>query len=266
MSDKKMIFGLIGLFAAVIVIMLLLIPVEKKHEYYQKWGDLAVKAETDERAKFVIDNAELYPEYWFEMLYSESESKFDFAYNYPFYKDSYKTMTFTDEELNCNEIPEIYMNDTRWAYEMNGAVKTEGCVAVSITMANLYLNHNGDVDPVKIISYANEMGYFGLGGIDQENVSNIIEHLGMLSEEHILDKNNGEKITESELRATVDTEGAVIIVAVNGETFGNHALVIRGYDENGFYINDPASPEKTAMKWEFKVFENELVRYWIVTN
>lgn len=266
MSDKKMVFGLTGLFAAVIIIMLLLIPVEKKHEYYQKWGELAVKAETDERARFAIDNEELYTDYWLNMLYTENEAVFDFAYKYPFNKDNYKHMTFTDEELNSNEVPAVYMNDPRWSYEMNGSVKSQGCVAVSITMANLYLNHNSDVDPVKALVYADEMGYYGLGGIGQENVSDIITHFGMTADEHVFDKDNGEKVTESELKSAVDTEGTVVIAAVQGTTFGDHALVIRGYDENGFFINDPADPEKTAKQWDFEVFENELVRYWVVTN
>ncbi len=260
MSDKKMIFALTGLFAAVIIVMLLLIPVEKKHEYYQKWGKLAVLAETDERAKFAIDNADLYPEYWFKMLYNESN--FEIAYNYPFMKDNYKTMSFTDEELSGAA---IYMNDQRWIYE-DFSIKTQGCAAVVITMANLYLNHNDEVDPVKVSNYAYEMGYSGLGGINQVNVTDIIEHFGMTAEEHIFDKDNGEKITENELKTAVDTENAVVMVAVNGDTFGRHALLIRGYDENKFYINDPASAEKTSMQWNFEVLKNEITRYWIIKN
>lgn len=263
MSDKKMVFGLTGLFVAVIIVMLLLIPVEKKHEYYKKWGKLAILAETDERAKFAIDNAELYPENWFRMLYNEDD--FELAYNYPFMKDNYKTMTFTDEELNCREIPAIYMNDVRWVYE-NLSIKSQGCAVVAVTMANLYLNHNSEVDPIKIINYAKEMGYYDFGGMDQENVTDIIEHFGMTAEKHFFDKNNGEKITENELKAAVDTKNAVIMVAVHGDTFGNHSLIIRGYDENGFYINDPASQENTAEQWDFSVFENELSHYWIITN
>ena len=266
MSDKKMVFGLIGLFAAVIIIMLLLIPVEKKNEYYKKWGDLAVRAETDERAKFVIDNAELYSDYWLNMMYTDSESRFDFAYNYAFNKDNYKSMSFTDEELNCDEVPAIYMDDLRWSYELDGIVRTKGCAAASITMANLYLNHNSDVDPVKVINYADEIGHYGLGGIDQEGVSDILDNFGLTSDEYVFDKDNGEKVTESELRSAVDTEEAVVIAAVQGETFGNHSLIIRGYDENGFYINDPAGPERTAVQWDFEVFENELVRYWVVSK
>lgn len=263
MSDKKMVIGLSGLFAAVIIIMLLLIPVEKKREYYQKWGELAVRAETDERAQFAIDNSELYPEYWFKMLYNDDT--FELAYNYPFKKDNYKNMTFTDEELNSSGVPAIYMNDERWIYEAYD-IKVQGCAAVTVTMANLALKHNSDVDPVKVTDYAGEMGWYGFGGVDQDSISNILEHFGLNSDEHIFDKEKVEKITKSELEAAVDTESAVVMAAVNGDTFGKHALIIRGYDENGFYINDPADPEKTAAQWDFEVFENELVRYWVITG
>ena len=262
MSDKKMVIGLIGLFAAVIIVMLLLIPVEKKHEYYQKWGKLAVLAETDERAKFAIDNADLYPKYWFDMLYFDKG--FELAYNYPFMKDNYKNMAFTDEELNSAEIPAVYMEDPRWVYE-DPSIESQGCVAVALTMANLYLNHNSDADPIKIINYADEIGQFSLGGIEQEGISDIIEHFGMTSEEHIFDVENGERISESELKSAVDTEEAVLMVGLRGETFGSHVLIVKGYDDNGFYINDPADPENTAVQWDFEVFENELVRYWVIT-
>lgn len=263
MSDKKMVIGLAGLFAAVIIVMLLLIPVEKKHEYYKKWGKLAVLAETDERAKFAIDNSDLYTEYWFRQLYDDET--FETAYNYPFLKDNYKTMSFTDEELNGKDIPAIYMDDTRWIYE-NPDVKHHGCAAAAITMANLYLNHNNNVDPVKVMSYAHEMNYSGLGGIEQDNITKIIEHFGLNAEEYAFDRDNGEKIAENELKAAVDTAGAVVMVVVHGETFGNHSLIIRGYDENGFYINDPADAEKTAKQWDFSVFEKELSHYWIITK
>ncbi|MDE6133475.1 MAG: C39 family peptidase [Oscillospiraceae bacterium] len=263
MSDKKMVIGLTGLFAAVIIIMLLLIPVEKKHEYYEKWGKLAVLAETDERAQFAIENAELYPENWFKMLYSDDD--FELAYNYPFLKDSYDSMKFTDEELNSEEIPAIYMDDIRWFYE-NPDIRHHGCAATAITMANLYLNHNYEVDPVKVMNYSYRMNYSGLGGIEQDSITSIIEHFGMTAQEYIFDETKGEKITESEMKAAVDIEGAVLMVVVHGDTFGNHSLIIRGYDENGFYINDPASPEKTAKQWDFSVFENELSRYWIISK
>lgn len=256
---KKTVISLAVLYAAVIIILLVLIPVEQKNEYYKKWRSLAVRAETDERARFAIDNAELYPDYWFNMLYNDDT--FELAYNYPFKKDSYQNMSFTDEELDGGA---IYMNDERWIYE-NYAIKSYGCAAVAVTMANLAVNHNSEVDPVKVINYADEMGWYNLGGISQEAVKDILNYFGLSAEEHFFDKNNGEKVTEAELKAAVDTDGTAVIAAVRGDTFGKHALIIRGYDENGFYINDPASSEKTAKAWDFSVFENELVYYWVIS-
>ena len=55
------------------------------------------------------------------------------------------------------------------------------------------------------------------------------------------------------------------MAAMHGDTFGGHALIVRGYDENGFYINDPADEENTAQAWDFDVFANELGRYWEIS-
>lgn len=256
---KKDIISLSVLYAVVIIIMLALIPVDRKNEYYQKWGQLAVRAETDERARFAIENNELYPEEWFKMLYSDEE--FEFAYNYPFMQDSYENMSFTEEELNSSA-PALYMDDPRWAYE-NLRIRDFGCAALSVTMANLAVRHNSEADPVKVMDYSMEMGYYGLGGIDSSAVYDILTYFGLSAEEHFFDRDN--RITEAELRSAVDTENSVVMAAVNGGTFGNHALIIRGYDENGFYVNDPADRENTEAVWDFSVFENELTYYWLIS-
>lgn len=258
---KKTIISLSVLYAAVIIIMLVLIPVEQKNEYYKNWGSLAVRAETDERARFAIENYELYPEQWFKMLYNDED--FELAYNYPFMQDSYENMSFTEDELN-SPVPALYMDDPRWVYE-DLSIKSFGCAALTITMANLAVRHNSEADPVKVLNYAAEMGYYGFGGIDMNFVYDILTHFGLSAEEHFFDRDKGERITETELKSAVDTENSIVMAAVNGETFGNHAVIIRGYDENGFYINDPADPENTEAVWDFSVFENELSYYWLIS-
>lgn len=259
---KKTIISLSVLYAAVIIIMLALIPVEQKNEYYKKWGSLAVRAETDERARFVIENRELYPDQWFNMILYSNED-FEFAYNYPFMQDSYENMSFTEDELN-SPAPALYMDDPRWVYE-ELSIKNYGCAALTITMANLAVRHDSGVDPVKVVNYAVEMGYYGFGGVDMVSVYDILTHFGLSAEEHFFDRNNGERITESELKSAVDTENSIVMAAVSGVTFGDHALIIRGYDENGFYINDPADPDNTEAVWDFSVFENELTYYWLIS-
>lgn len=257
---KKTVISLAVLYAAVIVIMLALIPVERKNQFYTEFGALAVRAETDERAAFAIENRELYPDYWFDMLYNDAT--FEMAYNYPFKKNNYQNLVYTDEELGG--VPALYMDDERWIYEDYG-IKSQGCAAVAMTMAYIGVRHDSAVDPIKVTNYADEIGSYGLGGIDEKNVSDILEYFGMSVEEHFFDTDNGERVTEAELKAALDRENSVVMAAVHGETFGNHALIIRGYDEKGFYINDPANRGNTAAVWDFSLFENELNYYWVIS-
>lgn len=259
--SKKTVIPICSVIAAVVIAMLLLIPIDKKNQLYEKWGSIAELAETDKRAQFIIDNEELYPENILAVLRSNSD-KIDYVYNYPMLKDSYKTMSFTDSELNGDTVPAVYMSDPRWAYEDDGCVYQSGCAAVSLTMANLYLNHNSDVDPVLIMRYADQMGYYGLGGINETDICSIMDKFGMKYEERIIE--DGGALTEAELKEAVNRESSVVMAAVHGDTFGNHAMIIRGCDENGYYINDPADEEKTAQTWDFPVFADELVRYWII--
>lgn len=258
-SNKKTAIVVSAVFAVILAVMLLLIPLELKNQKYEKWGKLAELAETDERAQFIIDNEELYPEDVLRYVYDEDD--FDYIYNYPFLKDSYKTMSFTDEELNSTEVPALYMDDKRWAYEQGGVVRSYGCAAVSITMANLYVNHNSAVDPVKIMTYAEDMEYTGLGGIVETNINSILDHFGISYTETVLEK----PLTESELKALLDNKETAVMAAMHGDTFGGHALIIKGYDEKGFYINDPASEETTEQPLDFEILEKEMGRYWVIS-
>lgn len=263
-ADKKTVILISSVFAAITAVMLLLIPLEIKNQRYEKWGRLAELAETNEQARFIIDNEELYPDKILNVFYSNN-NELEYVYNYPFFKDNYKTMSFTEQELNSDTVPALYMNDYRWAYEDGGYVKGAGCAAVDITMANLYVNRNSDIDPVMVMRYADEMGYYGFGGINEENISDILDYFGIKFEEHIYNNGeNGSPIAEAELKAFIDKSDTAVIVAVHGLPFGNHALIIRGYDENGFYINDPASEERTDQSWSFDIFEDALVRCWLV--
>lgn len=260
-SDKKNAVLILSVFAVIIASMLLLIPFEKRNRLYEKWGALAELAESDERARFIIENEELYPEEILDTFYRQSDS-LDYVYNYPFYKDSYKTMSFTEEELNSDTVPALYMNDYRWAYEDGGYVSSYGCAAVSITMANLYVNRNSDVDPIKVMRYADERGYYGFGGIDEAGINDILDNFGIIYNEYICSE--GGALTESELKALLDKKNTAIMGAMQGSTFKGHAIIIRGYDENGFYINDPVSKDKTAQVWDFHIIMDDASRYWAI--
>lgn len=265
-NNKKSIIVFLIVFVLMVAVLLLLIPLQKKNELKEKWGSLAVLAETDERAKFIIENEELYPEEIIDMFYT-NEKNLDFVYNYPLHKDDYQSMSFTEEELNCEGVPALYMDDLRWGYEtIDGAyIKSTGCMAVSLTMANLYLNHNSNVDPIKVALVAEENDNVGIfGGINNDKLQTVIDQLGMASVVNDYTKDM-EKVSTADIETikSIIDSGHVCLAGMVGDTFGVHALIIREVTEDGkIRINDPASPERTEKIWDFEQLEPEIYYLW----
>lgn len=255
---KKTAAIVITFFAVILALMIVLVPIQRKNEFKAKWGKLAELAETDERARFIIENEELYPKEILDIYYNDRD-EFEYVYNYAFHKNDYSTMKFTEEELNCKTVPALYMSDYRWSYEDNRIVKNDGCAAVSITMANLFLNHDSSIDPVSVMRYAYKMGYDGFwGGIDAEKMPQLLTDLGFSYIQH----ENDDNFTETDLKELLNKDGTVLLAAMRGEIFGGHALIIHGFGQNGFLLNDPASPVKTGMEWDFETLNSELVYIW----
>lgn len=251
---------------AALAVLVVLAGVEKKRAHYEKWGELAVLAETDERALFITENEELYTESMIEFYYDFPE-ELDFVYNYAFHKDDYASMKFTDEELNSEGIPALYMFDKRWGYESMGGyyIRAMGCMSVSLTMANLYLNHNTDIDPVKVARIAEKNEAVGLlGGLSNEKMPAVLNELGFKYAQHdFTDDRTKNATVDIELIREITENGRVCIACMRGETFGTHAIIIREVTDDGkLYINDPNSAENTAKEWNFDEIEKELCYIW----
>lgn len=271
--DKKARNIIIGVAAAavMVVVMLILIPVEKHQQEIKEYGQLAVAAENDERARYIIDNIDLYSKELVN-IYNQSsaenkEEYLDFVYNYAFNKDDYSKMTFTEEELTSETIPALYMGDFRWAYEKigNNYIKKQGCVTVSLTMANLYLYNDGSLTPKIIADKAVELGALNLfGGVNSLDVKRLAESIGFGCEEYIYDPDVG-GVGQPDIKLIRDIidDGHVLVAGMVGDTFGGHAIIIRSCSEDGIlYINDPASCENTEKEWKFDDLCSEMYYLW----
>lgn len=260
-TGKKTIILTAAVFAAIIAVMAALIPVQKKNEYYSKWGRLAVLAETDSRAKYITEHEELYPEEILDVFYRRGEKYLQFVYDYPQHDGDYATMSFTEEELNCAEVPALYMEDPRWAYEDGCRVRFCGCAAVSLTMANLWLKHDSSADPVMIMRYADQMGYIGTwGGIKDVNTADVCEAMGLnVSVMNFTEDMKKISHADPETIKSMLDKGHVLMAGMSGETFGVHAVIIRGVEDGKVRINDPASRKNTETLWDFDRFESEMM-------
>lgn len=269
-SQKKNAIILISTFLVITIVMVLLIPVQKKNERYEQFGRLAELAETDERANYIIENIEQYPKYILDLFYSNYDN-LDFVYNYPFCRDNYANMTYTDEELSG--VPALYMADPRWGYERignyNSIIKTEGCAYTCLTMAYIGLTGKSDIDPVILgkIAYQYSMTGSISAGLKMDKIGEMCDMIGLSGTFYNYDTNkDGTAIESIEEISTHLENDSVIIAGMYGETFGSHAIVIREYDGNNVYINDPADPEKTAQVWNFDEIKSEIKGIWVITK
>lgn len=259
--NKKTTVTVLIVFAIILVAMLIMVPIQRRNEFRAKWGELAELAETDERARFITENEELYSERILQFFYS-NVNQLDFVYNYAFHKDDNLAMSFTDGELNSKTVPALYMDDFRWCYQLIGDtyIKQNGCATLSLTMAYIFLTGNDDVNPYTVAQKAEAIGAVGpLGGIDGEKIDELCLELGLSSKTYSFCSGQ-EKTSHADpalLKKIIDSEDVLMAIMI-GDTFGAHAIIITGYDGNDFIINDPASRENTARKWSFEELEADM--------
>ena len=157
---------------AAVALLILLIPIEKKQKLHEQYGELAENAETDERSAYILEHVDEYPRALLDYYYMNDEF-IDMVYNYLEHKDDYKTMSFTDEELNSGTIPNFYMDDYRWAYETIGGryIFSGGCAVVSISMTDVGLTGDGYYDPVRVSTVAAQLAASGfMGGLRNSEI------------------------------------------------------------------------------------------------
>ncbi len=265
--NKKTVIWVSAVFAVIIAAMLALVPVQRKAEFNQKWGELAELYETDERAQYIIDNEELYPDRILKYFYND-KNNLDFVYNYAFHKDDYALMEYFPEELNGEKIPALYMDDYRWCYQTFGdgwTIKSSGCAAVSLTMAYLYLTGKPDYDPYKVTLIAENSGQIGFmnGGIVSSAVPSVAEEMGLTAEEYRFfeDNKKTENVQKDAIEEMIDS-GNVVMAGIMGKTFGDHAVIIADYNDKGFIINDPASRENSDKIWAYDEIAGEIYYLW----
>lgn len=281
MSDKNKKASVIKITAVIIVIailvgiLILLIPVEKRNSEIKTYGKAIYELSlTDSRVRYIIDNPNEYPDYFISYIkrtvissdYDEEEKEdiINWVYNYPFHYNDNKTMSFTDDEINSDKVPALYMSDFRWSYETigNSYIKDDGCMTVAITMAYLYLTKKTDINPAIIASMAEQIEDMGiLSGIGADSSKKICEQIGLNVVEYKYDGDNDK--ADFQLIKDIIDSGHVVLVGASGEVFGDHAIIIRDYDDNGnVYINDPSEKRNTEKIWAFDDISSEIIYIW----
>lgn len=207
---------------------------------------------------YVYKNEEQYP---LELLLSGAGNPemTDYLYGY-LTSDGSVTGGFTDEE-QPEDYPLLLQFDTRWGYMpygSGGTVGSSGCGPTCLSMAVFYLTGNRECTPDAVAQYSLDEGYYVEGvGTAWTLLDNYPTEYGLTSTRI--------SWSEANLKAELD-KGNFIICSVRPGDFTStgHFILIYGYDENGFKINDPKCVYRSRLTWTYDQIQDDIKAAWSV--
>ena len=210
-------------------------------------------------SKYANDNnipLSSYPAEICELLDSRPEAE-DFVLSYPLEKDK-KQYVDMSEYASSNNVPLLMQFDKRWGYIKYGSnvAGLTGCGPVCLSMVAYYFLRTNEVSPDKVIEFAKQNGYCTKGsGSSWTLISKGGEKLGLNVKELPLDENV--------MVSALESGKKIILVMGPGDfTSSGHYVVLTGYSDGAFSVNDPYSTENSNKKWTYEQIESQIKNIW----
>ncbi|MCR5149388.1 MAG: C39 family peptidase [Eubacterium sp.] len=207
----------------------------------------------------IRENPSRYPEDLLLLIHKNHET-LDFVYDYPLKKNAPVDNDITAELKVAEEgkIPLFLQWDERWGYMKygDGFMSNNGCGPTSLAMVVVYMTGNKDATPAKIAKYADDNGYYydGVG-----TAWSLLNHACM--EYGVYAKEIG--FSEEAMIEAVTTGHPLVAIVGRGDfTDGGHFIVITGYEDGEFTVNDPNSIIRSNMKWSFARLYHQIDGLW----
>lgn len=203
-----------------------------------------------------IMNSTQYPKQLKDLALKNDEA-LEFVYDYPAEHVKEHTIDLT-EEASMDSVPLFVQWDKRWGYEKYSGnfFAASGCGPTTLSMVVVYLTHNREASPIAVAKYSKEAGNSVDGsGSSWTLISEGCRHYGVKAKTVALD--------ESRMKAELDAGHPIVVNVGPGDfTDTGHFMVITGYDDEGFSINDPNSIEKSGKRWLFKNISSQIRAVW----
>ena len=129
-----------------------------------------------------------------------------------------------------------------------------------MSMLALYLTGNETWDPASVAHWAEENGYYAEGsGTSWTFMSEGSAHFGLRAEELPL-------VKQYMINAVEEGRPVVCAMAPGDFTTTGHYIILTGYDENGFTVNDPNSPMRSSQHWSYETLEGQISNLWVFSK
>lgn len=230
---------------------------------YDKEGAIAKLTEwaaTDPRMQEILDKRDIYPDLLLSALASNPDLVY-FALDWD--STELRPEPVLTEEEKAEAIPELVQWDPRWSYQTfckESNVGLMGCGPTSMAMVVYAFTRDESVTPASVAAWAteNDLDPY-LAGASYDFFPQAAAHWGL---QCYFIKNN-EQLIKDHL-----DQGHYMIMNVRAGWFtaGGHYLVISGYDDEGFRVNDPNSKRRSSVSWKYADFQDQIKAIWVFSK
>ena len=201
-----------------------------------------------------------YPQSLIDLLERNPETE-QFVLEYPLLKDQPVSVDLL-QYRNSARVPLFLQWDQQWGYIPYGSdvAGLTACGPVCLSMAAYYLTRNDAYAPDKMIAFAEENGYYSKGnGSSWTLISEGAVKLGFDVTEIPL--------VESRIIKNLEVGNPIICAMGPGDfTTSGHYIVLIGYENGCFRINDPNSIANSEKLWKYEDIESQFRNLWVIRN
>lgn len=203
----------------------------------------------DDYTETMIENYALYPECR------------EFILNYPLEKDQEHTPDISWADRSKG-VPLFMQFDARWGYTEYGVTVggISGCGPTCLSMVAYYLTGNTEYTPAYMMKFSTEDGHVGQNGGTQWTLFSVgAKNLGFNVEELPL----LESVVVNRLEKGIPV---VLSVGPGDFTQNGHYIVLVGYKNGKFKVNDPFSKANSAKEYTYAQLEPQIRNLWAISN
>ena len=210
---------------------------------------------------FMLENEEAYPENLIKLVTKNPEAII-FAAEYPFKcGQSNDIVVDISEDYVEGEIPLLLQWDDRWGYVTYGddTIALDGCGPTCLSMVAVGLTGNTRWTPVRVARTAMQRGYYVEGqGTAWSLMYEGCADMGL--EAKVIG------LSEAEMVAEVEAGRPIIASMAPGDfTDVGHFIVIVGYEDGKFIVNDPNSRKNSERRWSYDTLKGQIKNMWSFT-
>ena len=259
MKQKK---SMIVLFIVLAVVLGLLMGAKPLYNLYRdvsfSWVE---RSDTEKEIKAFAEEHGLsygeYPQFIID-LYERNPETRDFVMNYPYRKEQTIDLSRFDRSQG---VPLFLQWDPMWGYSDYGSscVGITGCGPTCLAMVGYYLTGDPNMTPDQVAGFAERKGYYEKGyGSSWTLISKGSGRLGLTATEVPLVK---KKMTDA-----LEAGHPVILALGKGDfTTTGHYIVLTGYQDGAFTVNDPNSPIRSAQTWTYEQLVGQIRNIWEIS-